>query len=152
SIIGVMRKAMLVAAAILVAACSLNIQNADAVKQGVIDYLRARSAQTGLDVNTMQLDVTSVSFGKDQARATIYFKPKDGQGGMQMDYTLDRKGNKWVVRGHAENSANPHGSQMQFQELPPGHPPTSPAMPPGNDADSGAGALPQGHPPVGSEK
>lgn len=141
-----MRKAILAAAVVLLAACSRDIQNADAVKQGVIDYLQARTAQTGLDVNSMQLDVTSVSFAKNQANATIFFRPKDGQSGMQMNYTLDRKGNKWVVRGHAESGANPHGNGMQQQELPPNHPaiPQSETQP--------GGALPEGHPPIGSQK
>ena len=71
-----MRKAILAAAVVLLAACSRDIQNADAVKQGVIDYLQARTAQTGLDINSMQMDVTSVSFAKNQANATIFFGPR----------------------------------------------------------------------------
>ncbi len=123
------RKLVGVAAAVFMAACSRDIQNTEAVRQGVISYLSARTAQTGLDVNMMRVDVTSVSFhGGTEARATVYFRPKGGgEGGMQMNYTLDRKGDKWVVRGRTDNGVNPHGAaQMPAPDsgtLPPGHPP-----------------------------
>lgn len=121
----------------LLAACSSDIQNTEAVKQGVLDYLQARKAQTGLDVNSLKVDVTSVAFEKDQARATVSFQPKTGEssGPMLMNYVLDRKGNKWVVRGRTENGVNPHGAGSA---MPPSAPPS--------------GALPPGHPPIGSEK
>jgi hypothetical protein len=136
---------MLAAAAMLLAGCAKNIDNADAVKQGVIDYLQQRKAETGLDMNLMQVDVVAVSFEKDQARATVMFRPKSGAdaAGMKMAYTLDRKGSKWVVAGRSDSGGNPHGGAMSApdgSQLPPGHP----AMPQG----SGAGALPPGHPPV----
>lgn len=131
-------------AALLLTACSHNIDNGDAVRQGVIDYLRARTAQTGLDVDLMQVDVTAVSFMKDEARATVYFRPKGvAQGGMQINYTLDRKGDKWVVRGKGSVGDNPHGGAPGTTELPPGHP--SGNAPPD-------GALPPGHPSVGSKQ
>ena len=64
----------------------------------IIDYLQARKSQTGLDMNLMQVDVVSVSFEKDQARATMMFRPKSGAdaAGMQLAYTLQRKGNSWL--------------------------------------------------------
>jgi hypothetical protein len=125
------RQLTLLAAVALLAACSRDIQNTEAIRQGVVDYLKARTAQTGLDVNLMNVEVTAVSFEKDQARATVYFRPKNGPeaGGMQMNYVLDRSGGKWVVRGRTENGVNPHGGS---------------AMPPGG--------MPPGHPPVGSDK
>lgn len=117
-----MRKLATLAAALWLAGCSHDIQNTDAVRQGVIAYLNARTAQTGLDTNVMQVDVTSVSFhGGTEARATVLFRPKGGDGGMQMNYTLDRKGDKWVVRGRTENGVNPHGTATP--QLPPNHPP-----------------------------
>ncbi len=129
----------LVAAAMLLAACSKDIQNSDAVKQGVLDYLQQRKAETGLDMSSMQVDVVSVSFDKDQARATVMFRPKNTEAaaGMQMQYTLDRKGGKWVVARHNESGPNPHGAGG-MQGMPQGHP----AMP------GGEGQLPAGHPPV----
>ena len=122
----------------LLAGCARNIQNTEAVRQGVIDYLKARTAQTGLDMNLMQVDVTSVSFEQDQARANVSFRPKTGPegGGMQMAYVLDRKGAKWVVRGRSDSSANPHGTGGM-----PGSPPVETPQP-----------LPPGHPPVGSKE
>ena len=99
----------------------------------VVDYLKSRAAQTGLDPNMMSVEVTSVSFQQDQARATVYFRPKNGpaNGGMQMNYVLDRKGSQWVVRGRTESGANPHG------------------VPPAGGAP-GTPALPPNHPSVGS--
>jgi len=135
------KKLALITAALLLAACSRDIQNTDAVKQSVMDYLRTRQSQTGLNIDMMQVDVTSVSFQKDEAQATLYFRPKTGEGGMQMNYTLERKGGKWVVRGRTENGANPHGAgglpQMPLTQ-PPG------AAPPGQ--------LPPGHPSVSSKQ
>ena len=47
----------------------------------------------------------------NEAHATVKFTPKaGGSGGMDMPYTLDRKGDKWVVRAHAEGGGNPHGA------------------------------------------
>jgi hypothetical protein len=140
--------------ALLLTACSRNIDNGEAVRQGVIDYLKARTADTGLNVDLMQVDVTSVSFMKDEARATVYFRPKgaSNQGGMQMNYTLDRKGNQWVVRGRSGGSGSPHPGVN-----PPGVNPqggaATPDLPPGHPSGaSPAGALPPGHPSVGSKQ
>lgn len=118
-------------AAVLLSACSRDIQNTDAVRQAVVDYLRARTAQTGLDVDLMQVDVTSVAFEHDQASATVFFRPKAGGSGMQMNYTLERNGDKWVVRGRTESVINPHGAQG-LPALPQGHPPIGAAQPTGS--------------------
>jgi hypothetical protein len=110
-------------AALLVAfaaACSRDIQNSESVRQGVLDYLNERKAQTGLDPAQMQVDIGSVSFQQDEARATVIFRPKNQPDPQPMTiaYVLDRKGGKWVVRGHATSTGNPHGGG----EMPPGHP------------------------------
>lgn len=128
----------------LLAACSKDIQNSDAVKQGVVEYLQQRKAQTGLDMSLMQVDVVSVSFDKDQARAVVMFRPRNGPDapGMQMNYTLDRKGNKWVVEAHNESGANPHGASG-MPGMPPGHPAT-----PGGTQPAPGQELPPGHPPT----
>src|ERR1051325_8828109 len=62
SIIGSVKRGTLLAAAALLAACSHDIQNKEAVRQGVIDYLNARKGQTGLDMNVLQGDVAAVTF------------------------------------------------------------------------------------------
>ena len=121
----------LLAAAALLAACSRDIQNPEAIKQGVMDYLNARAAQTGLDMSSMTMEVTTVTFDKNEARASVMFHPKGvPQGGMSMSYVLDKKGDKWVVRGRQEGGVNPHGAA---------------GPPPG-------GTLPPGHPGVGSKQ
>jgi hypothetical protein len=133
---------MLIAVAALAAACSRDIQNPEAVRQGVLDYLNQRKSQIGLDPSQMQIDVSSVSFQKDEARATVVFRPKTTADAspMTIGYLLDRKGNKWVVRPRGEGGANPHGGGTST--LPPNHPPMGAGEAPAS------GTLPPGHPPV----
>jgi hypothetical protein len=101
------KKAILWGAVALLAACSHDIQNKEAVRQGVMDSLNARAAETGL--NTEQAPV-------------------------RVDYVLDRKGNKWVnARPVSQSGVSPHGGGQQPPmqptqppaggNLPPGHPP-----------------------------
>jgi hypothetical protein len=144
------RKYVIAAVAMLLAACSKDIQNSEAVKQGVIEYLQARKAQTGLDMGMMQVDVVSVSFEKDQARATVMFRPKSGAdaAGMQMAYMLERKGNRWVVQPKNEAGANPHGGAPGDSGEPANLPPNHPALPGGSAQPPAGGSLPPGHPPV----
>jgi hypothetical protein len=121
-----------VLAGISLVACSRNIQNEAAVRQGVIDYL---SSKSDLNLSQMQVDVSSISFRQNEADATVSFRPKGGsaEAGMQMRYTLERKGNRWVVKG---KGAGPHAQQVPGQpagpgrELPPGHPPMGSAPAP----------------------
>jgi hypothetical protein len=72
----------------------------------------------------MTVAVSSVTFtsGGNEAHANVMFTPKAGGGGMSLPYTLDRKGDKWVVRAHAEGGENPHGA-TGLPSLPPSHPP-----------------------------
>src|SRR5262249_44726956 len=105
------KKFALVAAALFLGACSKDIQNKQALKDGGVEYLNSRMSQTGLDVSLMDVEVPSMSFERDQARATVVFHPKgQTQGaGMTMNYSFDRKGDKWVVHGRQDSGANPHG-------------------------------------------
>ena len=103
------------------AACGRGIQNEAAVRQGVIDYL---SARRDLNFAQMQVDVTSISFRENEADATVSFRPKggDASSGMRMQYTLERKGNRWAVKG---KGAGPHGhmpAAMPGGQMPAGHP------------------------------
>ena len=86
-----------------------------------MDYLKERASTMGLNMDAMDANVTSVSFEKDVARAAVAFvvKGQPGGGGMNMDYVLDRKGDKWVVRGKQVSPGNAHGAEA----LPQGHPP-----------------------------
>ena len=151
------RKTCLIAVAMLVAACSRDIQNSEAVRQSVVDYLQTRTAQTGLNVNLLQVDVTSISFERDEARATVAIRPKAGGAPMMMNYLLDRKGNRWVVRPRADGGANPHEAS-EGTTMPPGHPGGGESTPPGTlppghpGIGTPPGALPPGHPPIGSKQ
>ena len=116
----------MIAALSMLAACAPDIQNKDAVQTSIVNYLKARQAQTGLNVDAMKVEVSSLTFasGGKEAHANVTFTPTAGGPGMKMPYTLDRKGNDWVVRAHAEGG-NPHGA-AGTTELPPNHPPVTP--------------------------
>ena len=124
-------------AALLLAACGRkNIENKEAIRQAVVEYLNARQAQTGLDMSTMDVDVLAMTFERDTARATVEFRVKNSEAGMQLNYTLDRKGDKWVVQAR-QDTGQGHGV----------------VQPPGGtgDAPAGTGQLPPGHPSVPSK-
>jgi hypothetical protein len=127
-------KRLVLAAAIFAAACSKNIQNADAVKQAIVTYLNAKAGQTGLNMENITVDVKALEFERDSARASVNFRVKgmDERASMSMNYTLDRQGDHWVVRSGSVDSTNPHGAA------------TPDAVPEG-------GALPPGHPGVGEQ-
>lgn len=116
----------------LLAGCSKNIQTNEAVREGVIKHL---SQNSGLNLSQMDIEVTSVTFRDNEADAVVGFKPK-GAGaasGMSMRYTLERKGNEWVVKKKADSGMG-HGM-----------------MPPSGEPSAGQGELPPGHPPVSGE-
>ncbi|MDX2152281.1 MAG: hypothetical protein SFV54_16205 [Bryobacteraceae bacterium] len=126
----------LVAALLMLSACNRAPQNTEAVRQGVIKHLTGKA---GLDVTSMQVDVSSVTFRDNEADALVTFRPKnssDPGNSMQMKYTLERKGAEWVVKGKAESGASPHGGAGGASpEMPQGHPPV-PSTPPGSPAPS----------------
>ena len=149
--------------------CSHNIDNKEAVRQGVVNYLSKRS-----DFLAMDVSVTSVAFRQDEATAQVHFQAKGNNtpaAGMNMEYVLERKGSQWVVKGRAGGAGSAHTGMPQNgpsgslgampntgggsigampntgtgqpQTLPPGHPSVPDGAPP-------AGALPPGHPSVNS--
>lgn len=120
---------------VLLAGCSKNIQSNEAVKKGVLDHL---SQNKSLQMSSMDVDVTSVTFRGDEADAMVSFKPKgmDASSGMQMRYTLERKGNAWVVRkSGASGGGMGHGAMAPPADgssaMPPNHPPVGSAPAPG---------------------
>ncbi len=117
----------------MLTACTKDIQNKDAIHSAVVDYLQKREPKTGLKMDSMQVEVATMTFSSsgNEAHVTVRFTPKGGGAGMDMPYTLDRNGSKWVVRAHAEGGENPHGGAAlpAMPAMPPGHPPT--AVPPG---------------------
>jgi hypothetical protein len=140
--------ASIVLSAVFLAGCNKDIQNQDAVRQGVISYLAKRS-----DLLSMDVSVTSVAFRKDEATAQVHFQAKGNSSaaaGMNMQYVLERKDGQWVVKGRT-GASSAHGAS--------GMPPVGGAGPasapgpldgmprtalPGN----GSAGLPPGHPAV----
>ena len=127
----------------LLSGCKKDIQNNDAVRQGIMDYLAKRPDLLSMDVN-----VTSVSYRDNEATATVKFQAKGNTSpgaSMTMQYVLERKGNLWAVKGRA--GANEHGASGSPPEGSSGG--SIGAMP--NTAPP-TGALPAGHPPISSDK
>jgi hypothetical protein len=130
--------------ALLAAGCSRAPKNNEAIRQAVMDHL---TKNTGLDVNSMKIDVASVQYRGNEADAVVRFQPKNMPGGgMSITYTLESKGNKWSVKKKAGSGMGAHpGAEMPGaagSEMPSGHPAPSGAQP--------SGALPPGHPPMAS--
>lgn len=124
--------------ALLLTGCSKNIDTTEAVKQGVI-----RDLSKKVDINNMDVNVSSVSFRGNEADALVAFAPK-GSGsaqGMTMRYTLEKQSDGWHIKKRqgdlsqhalgANGTGDPHGGQP----LP---------------GEGGQQQLPEGHPPVGA--
>ena len=110
----------------LLLGCKKNIENKEAVRQGVVEYLAKRT-----DLMKMDVRVDAVQFRGDEADAKVYLEAKSGPAagnGMQMRYMLERKDNKWLVKGKglSGTSSAPHGVPREGTDampaLPPGHP------------------------------
>ena len=87
------------------AGCHRGVENNDAVRQGVLDYL----ATKGMTPAAMDINLTSVKFNGDKADATVSFAAKgSGAGQMTIQYHLEMKDNKWVVVGRKD--AGQHGA------------------------------------------
>jgi hypothetical protein len=143
------------AAMVASVACSnANIDNKDAVKTAMVEYLEKNKASTGIDPAAMDINVDAVQFERDTARATVSFLIKGSTNGMQGNYTLTRDGNKWGNVTRQNMTAAPHGV-APAGEAPPatgavpesGKEPLLPVIP-GQPQQQ---ALPAGHPPVGSK-
>ena len=133
---------VLLSALVLLSGCRKDIQNKEAVRQGVLNYLAKRS-----DLSAMDVAVSDVSFHKDEANATVHFQAKgspDTGAGMEIKYILERKGDQWVVKGRSSMAGSGHGVPAggDAGQLPSGHP----AVP---GARGSSPALPPGHPPLG---
>ena len=127
------------------AACQRGGQNnADAVRQGVIDHL----AKGNYNVAGMDIKIADIQFNGEQADATVSVTAKGQTSAMPMSfrYHMEHQNNKWVVVGLAKetchsggmadpNAANPHGGAM-------------PAAPPGADPHGGKMPSPQDLPPA----
>jgi hypothetical protein len=132
--------------------CNKDIQNQEAVRQGVMSYLSKRS-----DLLAMDVSVTSVAFRQDEATAQVHFQAKGNSSpaaGMTMQYVLERKDGQWSVKGRTGAGAAHGGSGPGVNSVPgqgtlPGQLDGMPRVPAPRGA--GSASLPAGHPAVGSE-
>ena len=152
----------------LLSGCKKNIQNDDAIKQGVTNYLSKRT-----DLLSMDVSVTSVQYQGDEATATVRFQAKGNSSpnaGMSMQYILERKENQWVVKGRAgggeahtgssqappaQGTPGESGGSLGAMPNLPGSQPSMPAGHPSVGGDAGGsptGTLPPGHPKIGDSQ
>jgi len=98
-----------VAAILALAGCHGGNQDREAVHQGILDHL----AEAGFSSQNMDVSVTSLQFNGDKADAVVEIAPKGAthEQGMQMRYSLQQQGSRWVVVGRADTGAG-HGSAM----------------------------------------
>ena len=112
---------------ILLGSCAKNLQNPEAVKKAVLQYLSKKEG-SGLNLAAMELDVSAVSYRENEADATIGFRAKgSAQAAMSMKYTLERKGDEWVVKATKDPQGGSAGHGMSGDapttDMPPNHPP-----------------------------
>jgi hypothetical protein len=82
---------------LVLAACGNDLKTKEKVQAAILDRLQNHS---GLDLKSMDVATTNVSFENNMAYATVTFHPKDDptvNGGMSMKYTLEARDGKWVV-------------------------------------------------------
>jgi hypothetical protein len=122
---------LVVCLTLFLAACRRSIENQEQVRNDLMEYL---SSKVGLDMKTLDVEVTKVNFANHEAHATVSFHQKDDPSvnrGMVMMYTLAPKDGHWVVKGRADSQGRGFGSTSADQDLPPGHPPVQ-DLPPGH--------------------
>jgi hypothetical protein len=116
--------------ALVMGGCNRGLESTEAVRQAILDHLSKRGT---VNLNSMQVDVVSVSFRQNEADAVVSFRPKGSEGGpgMTMNYTLEKQGNHWAVKGRADSGGSPHGAGGEMPGgMPQGHPQVGGAPPP----------------------
>jgi hypothetical protein len=123
------------------------------VREGLMTHLQ----NAGFNTQTLNVDLTKVTFEKNIARASVSFRPRGSTNihdSMIMNYTMELRDGHWIVTGRADSGGHAAGQSMAGagQAFPAGHPPLS--------AQSGMGApaagtqpqfdLPPGHPALES--
>lgn len=106
------------------------MKSKEKVQAAILEHVQNKA---GLDVSTLDVTTTSVSFDKNMAYATVAFHPKGDtvvNHGMTMKYTLEDRDGKWVVVGRNSPRAA-MGQPSGGSQLPPGHPPLDGAGPGG---------------------
>jgi hypothetical protein len=140
--------AALLFAITLLTACRNELKTREKVQEAIIQRLQASS---GLDLKSLDVTTTSVTFDKNLASATVSFHPKSDptiSNTMTMKYTLEDRGGKWVVVNVADSQG--HGlaprSGAGRDPLPAGHPPVDSALPGETTPNPHAPSTDQGSP------
>jgi hypothetical protein len=120
--------------------CNRASESKEAIRESIIN-----SVSSKVNVGSMDVDVTSISFKGNEADATVSFRPKGAgpSSGLQMQYTLEQKSGKWVVKDKAQAGGSPHGA-------PQGSGPSGAEQPNPHGGAGAGGELPPGHPPLES--
>jgi hypothetical protein len=142
---------------VLFAGCKKQVSDADAIRNGINQHLASLKT---LNLDAMDMNITSVSIQGNQAQAQVEFTPKTGGtpgAGMQVAYSLEKQNGTWVVQTtqpaggaiqHPGPGENPHAND--------GAPASSGSMPnfrdlvPGNSGGA-SNSLPPGHPPINGQ-
>ncbi len=107
---------------LLTLGCAKDINNKEAIKEAVMKRLANVS---GLNMSSMDIDVTKVSFSGNAAEAQVGFKAKGASESMlSMSYKLERKGDIWEVKSSTRGAGGGVGDGGS--QLPAGHPPAAP--------------------------
>lgn len=124
-------------AVLLLAGCGRDMKSKEKIQEAILQRLQTRS---GLDLKSLEVTTTSVSFEKNLAYASVAFHPKGDSNvnsGMVMKYTLENRDGKWVVVkvGDSQNhtgmlQSGADGTDPGADQLPPGHPPVDALKPP----------------------
>lgn len=105
--------------------CGNDLKTKEKVQAAILERLKAHS---GLDLNSIDVNTTEVTFENNQAHATVSFHPKGDanlKSGMTMKYTLEARDGKWVVTKLGDSSGHSMSNPMQSGNggnLPAGHP------------------------------
>ncbi len=142
---------LVVCLALALVACRKSIESKEQVRSDLMEYL---SSKVGLDMKTLDVDVTKVNFVNHEAHATVSFHQKDDPSvnrGMVMLYTLTPKDGHWVVKSRADSQGRGFGNTSADQDLPPGHPPVQ-DLPPGHPSVDSVQPAPRAGTPQEQQK
>ncbi len=93
-----------------VASCSRGINSKSAVEKAIHAHLERNS---NLALNAFTTEVASVKFDGNSAEAVVKFKSKQAPDmSVQVQYTLHKEGDHWVVQSSSGMGGNPHGGEM----------------------------------------
>jgi hypothetical protein len=76
------------------AGCNKQANDQDAIRASIEKRLNARS---DLNMSAMDREVKQISVNGDHATVQVEFRLKGGDAKMEIEYTLERRGNEWAV-------------------------------------------------------